>query len=453
MKRKKIVVIGGTAAGPSAAAKAARVNPNAEVVLYEATDTISYGMCETPYLLGGALSAEERLVTYTPERLHDEKRVDARISHLVEKIIPAKRRIIVRNLKEQRADEVGYDALIIATGTSPRRLGLANEDARNVFHLSSRSDTLAIERYLTTEAPKQVAIIGGGFVAMEMAEAFRARGLAVTIIHRHRLPMPVMEEETGEALRWELERNGVELLPDARVEAFVPDSHAKIRHIITTRGTIEADLILSAIGVEPNAALARTAKLRIGAHGGILTNSRQQTSVDSIYAAGDCCELVNFVTGGRMVISLATVASKTGWVAGENAAGGQARFSGVVRAMGVKVFDMETAVVGLSGAEAHQAGMAADTSTVHAYEKIALFPDAQKISVRLLFEQRSGRLLGANLFGKAGVMLRANTLSLAVRKKMTVGELGALDCLYAPPLSPLWDPLLIAAHQAAKKIS
>jgi len=449
----RIVVIGGLAAGPSAAAKAARTNPQADVILFEASETVSYGICETPYVLGGSLPSEEKLVIYTPERLRDEKRIDVRVGHFAERIIPSRKTVVVRDLHAQRSEEVKYDALILATGAHPRRLGIPHEDARNVFCLGSRSDTLAIARYLETETPKQAVIVGGGYVAMETAEAFRARGLAVTLVHRGRLPMPGLEDETREAVRWELERNGVVLIPDAEVEGFVPGKNSAVGHVVTTKGTFEADLVLTAIGVVPNASLAKSAGLRMGAYGGILTNNRQQTSADAIYAAGDCCELVNAVTGERMVLALATLASRTGWIAGENASGGRIKFEGVVRAMGVRVFGLQVAAVGIHSREAASAGIAAESVSIHAYEKIALFPDAQKLNVRLLFERRTGRLLGANLTGPAGAILRAATLSLAIRNGLTVRQLADLDCCYTPPFTPLWDPLLIAAQQAVKKIS
>ncbi len=449
---RRIIVVGGLAAGPSAAAKAARTNPNAEVILLEATDTVSYGICESPYLLGGSLPAEERLVSYTPERLRDEKRVDVRTLHYVEQISPARRTVTVRNLRKRGTEELRYDKLILATGASPRRLSVQHEDARNVFQLHLRADVLALQRMLETELPENVAIIGGGYIGMEMAEAFTLRGCRVSVLHNHALPLTGADEAGGERALEELENHGVQFFPQTPVTGLVAGKDSRVSHVLTRNGSIPCGLVLVAAGLVPNAGLARAARLRLGPIGGILTDRRQQTSRDDIYAAGDCCELKNLITGKPFHLPLATVASKTGWVAGENAAGGRALFDGAIRAAGVRIFDLEVAVVGLTAREATAAGFTVIRETITAYEKIALFPDAQKITIVLLADKRGGRVLGATLFGRTGAVHRANTLSAAIHGKATLEDLSRFDLVYAPPYAPLRDPLLIAAQQLKKKM-
>ncbi len=452
MKRRRILIVGGLAAGPSAASKAVRTNPNAEVILFEASETVSYGICEAPYAIAGLIADEEKLVVYTPERLSEAKGIQAKTLHLVEKIIPSGHKIIVRDLRNRSVVEYEYDKLILATGATPRKLGVKGEDGRNVFPLSSRDDTLGILNYIKNESPKNAAIIGGGYIGMEMAEALRAKGLAVTLIHRHRLPMSGLEPGTRERVVEELEQNGVHFVTNAKTEAFVQSSDGRVRHVVTNRGTFETDIVIVAAGVEPNVSLAKGAKVRLGTTGAIATDERQQTNVDDIYAAGDCCEVKNIVSGKPMYQPLATIASRAAWVAGENAAGGRALFKGAIRAIAVKVFGLEIAHVGLSSAEAKESRFQVVTQTVVASSKIKLMPDARNITVTLIIDQRSGRLLGANVFGGEGSVLRADALAVAIQHKLTIDDISRLDLIYAPPFAPLWDPILVAANQAKKKL-
>ncbi len=445
-KRRRILVIGGLAAGPSAASKAKRVNPLAEVTLFEATETVSYGLCEAPYCIGGAIDDESKLVIYTPERLLAEKGFEAKTLHRVEQISAGS--IAVRDLRGRSTAEVRYDKLVIATGSVPRRLNLEGENSRNVFHLASRGDTLGILSLLGSESPKNAVIIGGGYVGMEMSEALRSRGLDVTLIHRHRLPMAGLETETRERVFDELSRNGVHFVTNAKVEALTTGPRQTVEHVITNRGTFESDIVLLSLGVEPNTDLARRAKIRLGPSGGIRTDERQMTSADHVYAAGDCCEVKNVVTGKPMYLPLATIASRCAWVAGENAAGGHATFKGAVRALAVKVFGIEVAQVGLGSEEAKSYGFAVATQSITAHSKVGLMPGSEKITVKLIFDEPTGRILGANVFGGAGSALRANTLGVAIQHGMTLSDISRFDLIYSPPFAPLWDPILVAANKA-----
>src|SRR5437660_5961859 len=223
MKKRRILVVGGLAAGPSAAAKAVRTNPAAEVTMFEATDTVSYGICEAPYAIGGVIEEEGKLVAYTSERLRNAKGFEVKTLHRVEKIVPGKHRISVRDLKTCSVVDYDYDKLILATGSRPRRLNVQGEDARNVSHLSSRDDTLKILNYLRSESPSRAVIIGGGYIGMEIAEALRERGLDVTLVHRYRLPMAGLEQETREQILDELVSHGIHFVSNASVESLVQD--------------------------------------------------------------------------------------------------------------------------------------------------------------------------------------------------------------------------------------
>jgi NADPH-dependent 2,4-dienoyl-CoA reductase/sulfur reductase-like enzyme len=450
--KRRILVVGGLAAGPSAAAKAARTNPNAEVTIFEATETVSYGLCEVPYAISGVIEDENNLVSYTPQRLEERKGIHVKTLHLVEQIVPSKKKIHVRDLQHRTQTEYEYDKLILATGSKPRKLNISEENARNVFHVNSREDTLSILQYIEHEKPSKAIIIGGGYIGMEMAEALRTRNLEVTLLHRHRLPLAGLELTTREKVLEVLEKNNVHFVSNVKVEAFQKGKNDTIEYVMTNRGTYETDLVILSLGVEPNVGLAKSAKIRLGLNGAIITDERQQTNVESIYAAGDCCEVKNIVTCKPMYLPLATLASRAGWVAGENAAGGRATFKGAIRAIAVKIFDFEFAQVGISIEEAKQAGFSVATETISAYSKIGIMPNSSKVTLTFIIDQSSERLLGANIFGKEGAVLRANTLGVVIQNKLTLDEISRLDLIYAPPFAPLWDPILIGANQSKKKI-
>ena len=452
MKRRRILIVGGLAAGPSAAAKAVRTNPNAEVILFEASETVSYGICEAPYAISGLIEDEKKLVVYSPERLAEEKGIQAKTLHLVEKVVPARHKIVVRDLRNQSVVEHEYDKLILATGAAPKRLRVDGEDGRNVFSLSSREDTVNIANYIRNESPGNAVIIGGGYIGMEMSEALRSKGLNVTLLHRHRLPMSGLELAARECIVGELENSGVNFVTNAKTGSLLQDNNGKVRHVITNRSTYETDIVIVAVGVEPNVSLAKAARVRLGPTGAIATDERQQTTVDDIFAAGDCCEVKNAVNGMPMYMPLATVASRAAWVAGENAAGGHATFKGAIRAAAVKIFGLEVAHVGLSSEEAKRSGFQVVSESITASSKIALMPGSKKITVMLIIDRRSRRLVGANVYGGEGAVLRANTLGVAIQQKLTVDDIARFDLIYAPPFAPLWDPILVAANQAKKKL-
>lgn len=451
MKPRRIIVVGGLAAGPSAAAKAKRVNAAADVTILEAGETVSYGICESPYAIAGTIADETRLVAYTPERLRDEKGVTVKTLHLVQRIVPAKRKVIARDLRARASVELEYDALILATGANPRRLGVPGEDAPNVFRLRSRDDTLGIMKFLRTESPREAVIVGGGYIGMEMADALRTAGLDVAIIHHRRLPMAGLEEATRERILQELTGNGVHFVTNAAVEGMQVDGTGRVRNVITNRGTFEAGIVIVAAGVQPNVGLARDARIRLGPTGAIATDERQLTSMEGIYAAGDCSEVKNIVTGKPMYQPLATIASRAARVAGENAAGGRALFKGAIRAMGLKVFGIEVAHVGIGSAEAERQGFRPARVTVTAPSTVAIMPGSEKITITLIVDRRSDRILGANVYGGRGAVLRADTIGVAIQHGMTPADVARLDLIYAPPFAPLWDPILVAAHQAEKE--
>jgi NADPH-dependent 2,4-dienoyl-CoA reductase/sulfur reductase-like enzyme len=448
---RRILVIGGLAAGPSAASKAARTSPDAEVVLYEQGEAVSYGVCEIPYHISGEVKAEA-LSAFTPETLRTTRRVDVRILHRVEEIQPHRRTLRVRNLKDGTTSEERFDRLVIATGSRPRRLGFEGEESRNVFRVKALDEAYALRKFVSEERPRTAVIVGGGYIGMEMADAFTSLGIEVTLLHNSSLPMKSLERETRERVREELEKNGVRFVGMAQAAAFVRGREGKVTHLVTGDGSYEAGIVVVAIGVEPNSDLARGAGIRTGSSGGILTDQRQQTSVDNIYAAGDCCEVKNLVTGRQVYIPLATIASKAGWTAGENAAGGNAVFRGAIRAVAVRVFGLEVAQVGASEEDAREAGFETVCETITGWSRVAVMPGSERVTIRLIADRKSQRLLGANVSGREGAVLRANTLAVAIQQKVTIGEMQQWDLAYSPPFTPLWDPLLVAANAMQRKL-
>ncbi len=449
--KRRIVIIGGVAAGPSAAAKAKRINPDADVVLYEAGEHVSYGVCEIPYYISGEVVDAGNLEVFTPERLQQEKGVLVKTQHLVQEIAPSKREIKIKSLVDGSTLTETYDKLVIATGNKSRLLNLEGENARNVFHIKTLAGAHHLYKYIKEENPRSATIIGAGFIGLEMADALQKRGMDITVVHRSAVPLAVVSTEAQKEILNELAAHRIEFVPCASVEWFGVGAKHNVVAVGLKERTIDTDLVIIAIGVEPNAMLAKECGIHIGKHGGILTGERMNAlGTESIYAAGDCCELKNIVTKKPFYISLATAASKTGWVAGENAAGGNARFKGVIRAIGLRICGLEVVQVGLTNKEAAEAGIDVVTSTISSNSRIGFMPGNSPLTITTLADKKSGKLIGACLAGRDGAVHRANIFSAAIRHGMTAHDLSELDLVYAPPFAPLWDGVVMSGIQLAK---
>lgn len=451
LPQRTIVVVGGLAAGPSAASKAARTDPDARVILLEQSDAISYGICELPYYVGGMVRGED-LVIHTAESLKREKGVDVRLHHRVEEIRPSARVLKVRDMNAGKVIDVAYDRLILTTGATPGRLGLEREDARNVFHVRTLDSAHQLRHFCDGERPRSAVVIGGGYVGVEMAEALRMRGIEVTMLERDDLPLRSMSPVARAAMRDVMEKNAVRFCGGMAPVALGSQDGTNVTHVLTPHATFPADLVVVATGVTPNAALARDAGITTGRHGGILADAWQKTSASNVFAAGDCCEVRNVVTNGWTYVPLATIASRAGWVAGTNAAGGRAKFAGALRATAVKVFDHEAVRCGLSESEAKDAGLTPVTASITATSRVGMMPGASKLCVTLTADKATGRLLGGTLFGREGAVLRSHALGVALHQRMTVDQFRDTDLAYAPTFSPLWDPLLVAANALAREL-
>jgi NADPH-dependent 2,4-dienoyl-CoA reductase/sulfur reductase-like enzyme len=390
--KRRIIVIGGLAAGPSAASKAKRVNPDADITLFEQDEYISYGICEIPYYIQGLIDDENKLIACTPAELMERIGVLVKIHHKVEKILPAACKVVVRDPERDIISEYPYDKAIIATGSRSGRLNIPNENASNVFPVKKYEDGLRIRKYLEDEHPRKAVLIGGGYIGMEMAEALASRGIETTLLHRSELPMAGLELETRQAVAEQFIRNGVRFVPNVRTESLVAEQSQfsearRVTGIVTNKGTYDYDLVILSIGVEPNCELAKEAGISLGVTGAIRVDEKQQTRTDNIYAAGDCCEVKNLVNNHLMYIPLATIASRAAWVAGENAAGGRAVLKGAIRAIAVKVFGLEVAQVGLSVLEAQESGFDATTEFIRGHSRVAYMPGSRDVNVKLVLDK------------------------------------------------------------------
>jgi CoA-dependent NAD(P)H sulfur oxidoreductase len=451
-KGYRILVVGGLAAGPSAASKAKRINPGAEVVLIEKSEYISYGICEIPYYLGGEYNDKNHLIVYSPKRLAKEKGVTVRIKSKAEEIQSGKRSVTVRDMNSGRTGTERYDKLIIATGSKPKMLPFEGSDCKNFFTIKSLQSAYGLRDFLSRHNPRNAVVVGGGYIGLEMTETLKKIGCTVTLFHRHNYPFTGIDKSAGEKIIQELVSNKIHFVPHTEVTGFETTRKEYITAVATSSRSYPADIVICAIGVTPSTEFAATAEIRTGSCSGIITDEKQRTNLEDIYAAGDCCELRNIASGKSALFPLATVASKTGRVAGENAAGGDALFNGTVKNIAVRLFGLEISRIGLTMTEAKEAGFKPIKETITAYSRVAGMPHAARLTVTLIADKAKGRLLGGFLVGPDGAAHRGNILAALIRLGLTLSDLSELDLMYAPPFSPLWDPLLIAANQSNKKI-
>jgi len=392
------------------------------------------------------------LVVRTPQQFKEKQDIDVKTEHRVTKIDPKEKRIEVHNLSKSETQWFSYDKLIIATGARSRRLSLPESHAKNIFTLKDLQDGILIREYIDENKPKQAAILGGGFIALEMCEAFRLRNIETFVFCRRDLPAGNLEREISEKILKELYENDVHFLTHQQPVAFHVNSHGEVTSLETNKAQYPADMVLIAVGVIPNVEMAQEAGVEIGKTGAIRTDFTQMTNLRDIYTAGDCCEVFNLVSQDWIYTPLGDIANKQGRMAGENAAGGKATFSGVVGSAAFKVFELEVAFTGLRTQVARQYGFDVDSQIIEAESKVGYMPGSKRMLIKLIFDRRNGRLLGAQMTGKEGVARRINALAVALHQRMTIDEISRLDFAYAPPFSAPFDPILIAAEQASKKM-
>ncbi|MBI2956643.1 MAG: FAD-dependent oxidoreductase [Acidobacteria bacterium] len=448
MPAERLVVIGGVAAGMSAASRARRLNPRMEIVVLEKGDYVSYGTCGLTYLVSGVVRRPEDLIVYTPEFFRRERDVDVRTGHEVVEIVPGKKEVEVRAADSTYA--LKYDKLVLAAGGAPAT-SIPGVERPCVFTCNDLRGALALRDFLLARRPRRGVVIGGGYIGLEAAEALRAHDVDVTVLERSDTLLEGLEPEIGFWVNERLARHGIRAILNAAVNCVEPGLDESVQVVYGPRQELTAEVVVLTTGVAPRVELAARAGVELGSTGAIRTDDRQQTNLPSVYAAGDCAETTHLVTGGPVYVPLGTTANKQGRVAGENAAGGNARFPGVVGTLVTKVFGLEVAKTGLSQEAARAAGFSAEAVTIEARSR-ARYLGGQPLRATLVVDRESGRLLGGQLAGEEGAARRIDVLATALAARMTLSDFVHLDLGYAPPFGPVYDPLLTAAWEALKKI-
>ncbi len=443
----RLVVIGGDAAGMSAAMQARRRQPYLEIVAIEKGTWTSYSACGIPYLVGGDVGSLHDLVARTPQEFREQHRIDVRLQHEVVGIDAGSRRLEVRDLVHRRTIHLDYDQLHVATGSRPTRPdlpGIHSDHVRGVQTLDDARELLDLAR---TSHCRSVAVVGGGYIGLEMAEAFVRWGASVTILESSEQLMGTLDADMAERLVEPMEGLGIDVRLSSRAAAFEPG-----RVALEDGSSVDADLVILGLGVTPNSELAAAAGVATGARDALVVDRRQRTNLEGVYAAGDCCESWHLVSGRTVHIALGTVANKQGRVAGINLGGGYATFPGVVGTAITKVCEIEVARTGLTEREAEDASLQAVSATVESTTRASYLPDTQPMVVKLVAEQGTGRLLGGQIVGGVGAAKRIDTLATALHARMRLEEIIDLDLAYAPPFSSAWDPIAQAARRLVGQV-
>ena len=446
----KIAVIGGVAAGTSAAARAKRKMPDAEVTIFEQDTDISYSGCGLPYYVSDLIEEREDVIIYTPQRFEEEKGVEVKSQHQVQEILADQKEIIVKNLIENKEKRINYDKLLISTGASPVDPPIDGSNLDNIFTLRNVNSADEIKNHIENNNPNKAVIIGGGYIGLEMAENLVNSDIDITVVEQAPQLLTNFDSDMAEIVENHLTENGVEVITNDGVAKFTGEK--KVESIITQSGTeIDTDFVLLAIGVKPNVKLAKEAGVEIGKTGAIKVNSKMETSQKDIYAAGDCVESKHMLTGDPVWIPLGSTANKQGRVAGSNLAGLDGEFKGVLGTAISKVCDLAVARTGLIVKEAKEAGYEVVTSKIKTRNHASYYPNAKVITIKLVVEEETGLVLGAQIIGEEGVDKKIDVLSTAIYNEMKADELIDLDLAYAPPFSIPKDGIMIAGLVADKQ--
>jgi NADPH-dependent 2,4-dienoyl-CoA reductase/sulfur reductase-like enzyme len=438
----KIIIVGGNAAGPAAAAKAKRYNPNADVLLFEANEFISTGTCEMPYVLSGEIDDYSKIVFYSPSSFQEQKGVKVLVNHFVQEIDTKTKIIIVKDLDENKIVEYDYDRLILATGSKSKTIPGFDTQLKNIFTLKNINDLIRLNDYIQKKQVKSAVIVGSGFLGLEAAESLVKRNIKVKIIEREASPLPNADKEFSDEILNIFHQNEVEFIGNVKdAEPIVTEE--KLLAIRIGEKFIETDLVLISVGFEPDTFLAQSAKLELGKSGAIKVDQYLKTSDRFIYAAGDNVEFINAVTGKADYIPLATHAYESGHIAGENSAGGNVKYSPIVKNISVKIFDKFFASVGLSSQEARRNGFEFQESFAKARNLVDVMPGSDYVFGKILLEKGSERIIGASFFGGKEISGYADLVSALIKLKAPVSVLLNINYNYTPPLSPFINLLKI----------
>ena len=448
IKKKQIVIIGGDAAGMSAASQVKRQQPDWSVIVLEQGDYVSYAACGMPYYVEGLIEEFEQLVEITPQVFREKRGIDLRLDHRAIAIDPAAQAVAFRRT-DGTEDTLNYNELLIATGARPL-VPKGMKTGKRVATINNLNEARHLQQLAAGGDLRRVAVIGGGFIGLEMAEAFAARGLETCLVHRREHLSRQFEEEISTLIKEKLQAGGVELHFDASIDS-IEERRNGVR-IKTADEELDVDLALLALGVTPNSELARDAGLELGVGGSIVVDDHLRTSAEHIYAAGDCAQGRRMVDGAPIFSPLALKANREGMLAGLNMAGIDAVDRGSLGTGITKVFDLGIARTGLSFAEAEKAGLQPVKNLITTRSRARYYPGSAPLRVLVIASRRDGRVLGAQLAGPVDAVKRIDTFAVIIQQGLNLDQVLTLDLAYAPPFSPVWDPVLLAARTTRKMI-
>ncbi|MEN6576331.1 MAG: FAD-dependent oxidoreductase [Phycisphaerales bacterium] len=439
--RKRVLIVGGVAGGASTAARLRRLCENAEIILFERGEHISFANCGLPYHIGNTIKERERLLVQTPKQMNQRFRVDVRVRSEVVRIDRQEKSVAVRDLATGQEHAEPYDVLVLSPGAEPIRPPIPGAGAARVFTLRSLTDMDAIKKTVDEEKPGRAVVVGGGYIGLEMTEALVERGVQVSLVELLPQVMGTVDPEMAFPLHQELRSHGVELLLGTSVTG-IEESGSKLLNVRLSDGqTRQAGLAIMSVGVRPDVQLARDAGLKIGQRGGIVVDDHMQTSDPSIFAVGDAVEVVDFVGGHSTLIPLAGPANRQGRIAADNICGRDSTYSGTQGTAICKVFSLAVATTGLNEKNLKRIGRRYEKVYVHPAHHAGYYPGASQISLKLLFDPQDGRILGAQAVGTSGVDKRIDVIAVAIRAGMTVRQLQDVELCYAPPFGSAKDPV------------
>ncbi|HEY9246734.1 MAG TPA: FAD-dependent oxidoreductase, partial [Candidatus Methanoperedens sp.] len=407
LSAERIVIIGGVAAGMSAASKARRLRPDIEILVFEKSGYVSYGSCGLPYFISDMIKSPEELVVYDARFFKEKRDIDVFLFHEVTEIFPGRHTVLIKNLQNRQENEYRYDKLLIATGARAFVPPVRGTSINGVFTIRLLPDGIRVKEFITGRKARKAVIIGSGYIGMEMAEALTRSGINVTVLARGKKILGTMDDEISEVVEDVIRINGVTLLKSARVKEFMDWNGYLRRAVLNTDESIDVDIAIIAAGVRPNSGLAKKAGIKTGTHrDAIMVNQQMETNIPGIYAAGDCAATYNRLLERPVYAPLGTTANKMGRVAGVNMAGGAASFKGIVGTSTFKIFDLEVARTGLTETEAIGEDINYITSVIKSGSRAHYYPGGREILIKLIAEKSTGRILGAGAAGKEGVPKR-----------------------------------------------
>ncbi|MFE6133392.1 FAD-dependent oxidoreductase [Streptomyces sp. NPDC056437] len=454
MATERLVIVGGDAAGMSAASQARRLKgpEELEIVAFERGHFSSFSACGIPYWVGGDVPERERLIARTPGE-HRERSIDLRMRTEVTEIDVAGRRVRSRDLESGEVAWTGYDKLVIATGARPVRPPLPGIDAPGVHGVQNLDDGQQLLDTLAGTEGRRAVVVGAGYIGVEMAEAMLKRGFEVTVLNRGEQPMITLDPDMGRLVHTAMDNMGIRTVNEAEVTKVLTGEDGRVRAVATEDREYPADVVILGMGVRPETTLAEAAGLPLGAYGGLLTDLAMRVrGHDNIWSGGDCVEVLDLVSGRERHVPLGTHANKHGQIIGSNVGGGYGTFPGIVGTAVSKVCELEIARTGLREKDAAEVGLQYVTATIESTSRAGYYPDTAPMTVKILAERRTGRLLGTQIVGREGAGKRVDIAAVALTAGMTVEQMTALDLGYAPPFSPVWDPVLVAARKAVAAV-